>query len=113
MHSSKRRSIVFANGLKSLGVQKGDRIMLYMPMIPQLPIAMLAVAKIGAIHCIVFSGFSAGGLNSRILDAEASLPRPAFVFSAGCQPLPLKQNVDEATANTPSVQKVVVYKRTG
>ena len=63
----------FANGLKSLGVVKGDRVMLYMPMIPQLPIAMLAIAKIGAIHCIVFSGFSSGGLNSRIMDAEAKV----------------------------------------
>ena len=103
----------FANGLKSLGVQKGDRVMLYMPMIPQLPIAMLAIAKIGAIHCIVFSGFSSGGLNSRILDAEAKVVVTADGFYRRGKPLPLKPNVDEATANTPSVQKVIVVKRTG
>jgi len=103
----------FANGLKSLGVGKGDRVMLYMPMIPQLPIAMLAIAKIGAIHCIVFSGFSSGGLNSRIMDAEAK----AVVTTDGLyrrgKPLPLKPNVDEATANTPTVKNVIVVKRTG
>jgi len=103
----------FANGLKSLGVGKGDRVMLYMPMIPQLPIAMLAIAKIGAIHCIVFSGFSSGGLNSRIMDAEAK----AVITSDGLyrrgKPLPLKPNVDEATANTPTVKNVIVVKRTG
>ncbi len=103
----------FANGLKSLGVGKGDRVMLYMPMIPQLPIAMLAIAKIGAIHCIVFSGFSSGGLNSRIMDAEAK----AVITSDGLyrrgKPIPLKPNVDEATANTPTVKNVIVVKRTG
>ena len=103
----------FANGLKSLGVRKGDRVMLYMPMIPQLPIAMLAIAKIGAIHCIVFSGFSSGGLNSRIMDAEAK----AVVTTDGLyrrgKPIPLKPNVDEATANTPTVKNVIVVKRTG
>ena len=103
----------FANGLKSLGVGKGDRVMLYMPMIPQLPIAMLAIAKIGAIHCIVFSGFSSGGLNSRILDAEAKVVVTVDGFYRRGKPLALKPNVDEATANTPTVQKVVVYKRTG
>jgi len=103
----------FANGLKSLGVQKGDRVMLYMPMIPQLPIAMLAIAKIGAIHCIVFSGFSSGGLNSRILDAEAKVVVTTDGLYRRGKPIPLKPNVDEATANTPTVQKVVVVKRTG
>jgi acetyl-CoA synthetase len=103
----------FANGLKSLGVQKGDRITLYMPMIPQLPIAMLASAKIGAIHSIVFSGFSAGGLNSRILDAEAKVVVTTDGLYRRGKPIPLKPNVDEATSNTPSVQKVVVVKRTG
>jgi acetyl-CoA synthetase len=103
----------FANGLKSLGVKKGDRVMLYMPMIPQLPIAMLATAKIGAIHCIVFSGFSAGGLNSRILDAEAKVVVTTDGLYRRGKPIPLKPNVDEATANTPSVQNVIVVKRTG
>jgi len=103
----------FANGLKKLGVTKGDRVTLYMPMIPQLPMAMLACAKIGAIHSIVFSGFSAGGLNSRILDAEAKVVVTADGLYRRGKPIPLKPNVDEATANTPSVQKVVVVKRTG
>jgi acetyl-CoA synthetase len=103
----------FANGLKSLGVKKGDRITLYMPMIPQLPIAMLASAKIGAIHSIVFSGFSAGGLNSRILDAESKVVVTTDGLYRRGKPIPLKPNVDEATANTPSVQNVVVVKRTG
>ena len=103
----------FANGLKSLGVQKGDRVMLYMPMIPQLPIAMLAIAKIGAIHCIVFSGFSSGGLNSRILDAEAKAVITTDGLYRRGKPIPLKPNVDEATANTPTVQNVIVVKRTG
>ncbi|HUS76587.1 MAG TPA: acetate--CoA ligase [Methanothrix sp.] len=103
----------FANGLKSLGVQKGDRIMLYMPMIPQLPIAMLAIAKIGAIHCIVFSGFSSGGLNSRIMDAEAKAVITTDGLYRRGKPLPLKPNVDEATANTPTVKNVIVVKRTG
>jgi len=94
-------------------VKKGDRITLYMPMIPQLPIAMLASAKIGAIHSIVFSGFSAGGLNSRILDAEAKVVVTTDGLYRRGKPIPLKPNVDEATVNTPSVQKVVVVKRTG
>jgi acetyl-CoA synthetase len=103
----------FANGLKSLGVGRGDRVMLYMPMIPQLPIAMLAIAKIGAIHCIVFSGFSSGGLNSRVLDAEAKAVITTDGLYRRGKPIPLKPNVDEATANTPSVQNVIVVKRTG
>jgi acetyl-CoA synthetase len=103
----------FANGLKSLGVGKGDRVMLYMPMIPQLPIAMLAIAKIGAIHCIVFSGFSSGGLNSRIMDAEAKAVITTDGLYRRGKPLPLKPNVDEATANTPTVKNVIVVKRTG
>jgi len=103
----------FANGLKSLGVKKGDRVMLYMPMIPQLPIAMLAIAKIGAIHCIVFSGFSSGGLNSRILDAEAKAVITTDGLYRRGKPIPLKPNVDEATANTPTVKNVIVVKRTG
>jgi acetyl-CoA synthetase len=102
-----------ANGLKSLGVGKGDRVMLYMPMIPQLPIAMLAIAKIGAIHCIVFSGFSSGGLNSRIMDAEAKAVITTDGLYRRGKPIPLKPNVDEATANTPTVKNVVVVKRTG
>ncbi len=103
----------FANGLKSLGVQKGARVMLSMPMLPQLPIAMLAIAKIGAIHCIVFSGFSSGGLNSRIMDAEAKAVITTDGLYRRGKPIPLKPNVDEATADTPTVKNVIVVKRTG
>jgi len=103
----------FAAGLKSLGVVKGDRVSIYMPMIPETAVAMLACAKIGAIHSVVFSGFSAGGLNSRILDAESKVVVTTDGFFRRGKPLPLKTNVDEATSNTPSVQKVVVVKRAG
>ncbi|HQE87737.1 MAG TPA: acetate--CoA ligase, partial [Methanothrix sp.] len=103
----------FANGLKSLGVTKGDRVSIYMPMIPETAIAMLACAKIGAIHSVVFSGFSSGGLNSRILDAESKVVVTTDGFFRRGKPLPLKPNVDEATANTPSVQNIVVVKRAG
>ena len=102
----------FANGLKSLGIHKGDRVSIYMPMIPETPIAMLACAKIGAIHSVVFSGFSARGLNRRILDAESKVVVTTDGFFKGGKSLSLKPNVDEATANTPSVQNVVVVKRT-
>ena len=95
----------FANGLKSLGVVKGDRVSIYMPMIPETPIAMLACAKIGAIHSVVFSGFSSGGLNSRVLDLqESKVVITTDGFYRRGKPLPLKPNVDEATANTPSVR---------
>jgi acetyl-CoA synthetase len=103
----------FANGLKSLGVKKGDRVSIYMPMIPETPIAMLACAKIGAIHSVVFSGFSAGGLQSRVLDAEAKVVVTTDGFYRRGKPLPLKPNVDEAVQNAPSVEKVVVVKRAG
>ena len=103
----------FAAGLKSLGVIKGDRVSIYMPMIPETAVAMLACAKIGAIHSVIFSGFSAGGLNSRILDAESKVVVTTDGFFSRGKPLPLKPNVDEATSDTPSVQNVVVVKRTG
>ena len=102
-----------ANALKSVGVVKGDRVVAYLPMIPELPITMLACAKIGAIHTIVFSGFSSGGLNSRVNDAEAKVVVTADGFFRRGKPLPLKPNVDEAMKTAPSVKKVVVVKRTG
>jgi acetyl-CoA synthetase len=103
----------FANGLKSLGVTKGDRVSIYMPMIPETAVAMVACAKIGAIHSVVFSGFSAGGLNSRILDAESKVVITTDGFYRRGKPIALKPNVDEAVSNAPSVQNVVVVKRTG
>ena len=84
-----------------------------MPMIPETPIAMLACAKIGAIHSVVFSGFSSGGLNSRVLDAESKVVITTDGFFRRGKPLPLKPNVDEATANAPCVKNVVVVKRAG
>jgi acetyl-CoA synthetase len=81
----------FANALKSLGIEKGDRVVAYLPMIPELPITMLACAKIGAIHTVVFSGFSAGGLNSRVNDAEAKVVVTSDGFYRRGKPLPLKE----------------------
>jgi len=102
-----------ANGLKSLGVEKGDRVSVYLPMIPELPITMLACAKIGAIHSVVFSGFSAGGLNSRVTDAESKVVVTSDGFYRRGKPLPLKPNVDTAVKDAPSVKNVIVVKRTG
>ncbi|MCI0487248.1 MAG: acetate--CoA ligase, partial [Blastocatellia bacterium] len=103
----------FANALKSLGIKSGDRVAIYMGMVPELPIAMLACARIGATHSIVFGGFSANALVDRINDAEAS----AVITQDGGyrrgSELPLKATVDEAVASCPSVKNVVVYKRTG
>jgi acetyl-CoA synthetase len=102
-----------ANGLKMLGVKKGDRVSIYMPMIPQTAMAMLACAKIGAIHSVVFSGFSASALSVRVLDTESKVVITTDGLFRRGKPLPLKPNVDEATANAPSVRSVVVLKRTG
>ena len=103
----------FANVLKGLGVSKGDRVCLYLPMIPQLPIAMLACARIGAIHSIVFGGFSAESLKDRILDAEAKV----LVTSDGSfrrgKVTPLKANADSILDDCPSLESAVVVKRTG
>jgi len=102
----------FANVLKGLGVEKGDRVAIYMPMIPELPIAMLACTRIGAPHSIVFGGFSPTSLRDRILDAEAKI----LITSDGGwrrgKIVPLKDNADEAVKGTPSIEKVVVVKRT-
>ncbi len=103
----------FANGLKSLGVEKGDRVSLYMPMIPQLPIAMLACAKIGAIHSIVFSGFSAKGFGDRVKDCEAKVAITTDGFYRRGKAMPLKSQADDAIADAPSVEHLIVYKRTG
>ena len=102
-----------ANALKKLGVQKGDRVTIYLPMIPQVAIAMLACAKLGVIHSVVFSGFSSGALKDRILDAEAKVLITADGGYRRGKIIPLKKNADDALAETPGVQKVIVYKRTG
>ncbi|MGA9365467.1 MAG: acetate--CoA ligase [Bacteroidota bacterium] len=103
----------FANVMKGLGVQKGDRVAIYMPMVPELPIAMLACARIGAAHSVIFGGFSADALKDRINDSQAKLVVTADGGFRRGGIVPLKVNVDEALKYTPSVQNVVVLKRTG
>ncbi len=101
----------FANVLKSLGVRRGDRVAIYMPMIPEVVVAMLACARIGAPHSVVFGGFSADSLSGRINDAEAKIVVTAdFGYRRG-QKVPLKHNVDEALKNTASITDVVVVRR--
>ncbi|MCB0992622.1 MAG: AMP-binding protein, partial [Acidimicrobiales bacterium] len=103
----------FANSLKSLGVQKGDRVCIYMPMIPELPVAMLACARIGAPHSIVFGGFSADSLADRIHDAEAKVLITADGGYRRGDPFGLKPTADAAVAATSSIEHVVVVQRTG
>jgi len=103
----------FANVLIRLGVQTGDRVTLYMPMIPELTIAMLACARIGATHSIIFGGFSADAVSDRNNDAQAKVVVTADGGWRRGKEVPLKCAVDESLANSPSVQKVVVVRRTG
>ena len=102
-----------ANGLKDLGIAKGDRVAIYMPMIPELPAAMLACARIGAPHSVVFGGFSAESLRDRINDAAAKVLITADGSYRKGNVVPLKANADEALQDTPSIEKVVVVARTG
>jgi len=102
-----------ANALKELGVARGDRIAIYMPMIPELPIAMLACARIGAPHTVVFGGFSATALSDRIIDAEAKLVITSDGGYRRGSAAGLKGNVDEALQSTPTIQHALVVKRTG
>ena len=103
----------FANALKSLGVKKGDRICIYMPMIPETAVAMLACTRIGAVHSIVFGGFSPDSLKDRIIDAECNVVITSDEGLRGGRKVPMKVNADKALQSTPSVQKMVVVKRTG
>ncbi|MGN6479424.1 acetate--CoA ligase [Luteibacter sp.] len=105
----------FANTLKNLGVGKGDRVVIYLPMIPEAAVAMLACARIGAIHSVVFGGFSPDSLASRIADSKAKLIVTADEGCRGGKKIPLKANVDESLSrpNTNSVETVIVVKRTG
>lgn len=102
----------FANGLKNLGVKKGDRVAIYLPMIPELAISMLACARIGAIHSIVFAGFSASALVDRINDAQAKAVITADGGWRRGRVVELKKAVDEALLKCPSVEKVVTVRRT-
>jgi acetyl-CoA synthetase len=103
----------FANVLKSNGVQEGDRVGIYMPMVPEAAIAMLACARIGAVHSVVFGGFSAEAVRERMSDAEAKVIVTADGGYRRGSEVPLKPAVDEAVERVPSIEKVIVYKRTG
>lgn len=102
-----------ANALLELGVRKGDRVAIYLPMIPELPISMLACARIGATHSVVFGGFSAEALRTRIDDAQAKLVITADGGFRRGKPSDLKGIVDEAVAQTPTIEHVLVVRRTG
>jgi acetyl-CoA synthetase len=102
----------FANGLKSLGLEKGDRVAIYMGMVPELPIAMLACARLGLVHSVVFGGFSADALSSRILDADARIVITQDGAWRGGNVVPLKLNTDEALERTPGIEHAIVVNRT-
>ncbi|HVJ71875.1 MAG TPA: acetate--CoA ligase, partial [Sphingomicrobium sp.] len=103
----------FANALKAQGAEKGDRITIYLPMVPEAAIAMLACARIGAIHSVVFGGFSPDSLAGRIQDCNSNIVITADEGLRGGKTVPLKVNVDEALDECPTVEKVIVLKRTG
>jgi acetyl-CoA synthetase len=103
----------FANVLKDFGIGKGDTVSIYLPMIPELPIAMLACARIGAIHAVVFSAFQPAQLAERINDVESTVLITADQSPRGGQKTPLKENADEALGDAPSVENVIVVRRTG
>ncbi|MCH9671517.1 MAG: acetate--CoA ligase [Gammaproteobacteria bacterium] len=103
----------FANALKDLGAKKGDRICIYMPMVPEAAVAMLACARIGAVHSVVFGGFSAEALRDRINDSACNILITADQGLRGGSKVPLKANADAACGGTPSIEHVVVVKRGG
>jgi acetyl-CoA synthetase len=100
---------VFANALKAQGIKKGDRVCIYMPMVPELTIAVIACARIGAIHSVVFAGFSANALADRVEDAQAKLVITADGLNRGAKQIPLKRVVDEALEQVKCVEKVIVF----
>ncbi|MBH0113184.1 acetate--CoA ligase [Novosphingobium sp. YJ-S2-02] len=103
----------FANLMKSRGVKKGDRVTIYLPMVPEAAVAMLACARIGAIHSIVFAGFSPDALAGRIVDCDSSIVLTADQGLRGGKKVPLKANVDEALEDCPGVDTVIVLAHTG
>ena len=103
----------FANVLKSLGVKKGDRVCLYLPMIPELAISMLACTRIGAIHSIVFGGFSSDALRDRIQDSTSKILVTCDGTFRGAKAIPQKDNADAALADCPSIEKQIIVKRVG
>src|ERR1035437_1457360 len=102
----------FANVLKNNGAKKGDRICIYMPMVPELAIAVLACARIGAIHNVVFAGFSAQSLSGRIQDSDCNLVLCSDGAYRGAKSIPIKDIVDDALETCPSVKRVIVLQRT-
>jgi len=108
-----REVSTFASVLKALGISKGDRVAIYLPLIPELAIAMLACARIGAIHSVVFGGFSAESLRDRINDSSCRLLVTADGGYRRGQIVPLKEVADEALADTPSIENVIVVRRMG
>ena len=103
----------FANLLKERGVKKGDRVCIYMPMIPEVGYAMLACARIGAIHSVIFGGFSTEAIKARVMDADCQVVITADESLRGGKRIPLKANVDAAVAECPQVHSVIVVARTG
>ena len=114
-HQLHERVCKFANSLKALGAKRGDRITLYMPMIPEAAVAMLACARIGAVHSVVFGGFSPDALAGRIIDCESNIVVTADQGLRGGKVVPLKANVDAAAANpdVTTLEKVLVVRNTG
>jgi acetyl-CoA synthetase len=102
----------FANGLKSLGLEKGDRVAIYMGMVPELPIAMLACARLGLVHSVVFGGFSSDALSSRILDSDCRIVITQDGAWRGGSVVPLKDNTDVALEQTPGITHAIVVNRT-
>src|SRR5262249_51860493 len=108
-----RQVCKFANVMKSLGVKKGDRVTIYMPMIPEAAVAMLACSRIGAVHSVVFGGSSPDSLAGRIQDCDSRFVITADEGLRGGKRIPLKTNTDEALHKCPEVKTVVVVRRTG
>ncbi|HET9397191.1 MAG TPA: AMP-binding protein, partial [Sphingomicrobium sp.] len=103
----------FANALKAQGIRRGDRVTIYLPMVPEAAVAMLACARIGAIHSVVFGGFSPEALAGRIIDCDSNMVITADEGLRGGKAIPLKRNVDEALNECTSVERVIVMRRTG
>src|SRR5438128_2871797 len=108
-----RRVSKFSNALKKLGLKKGDRSIIYMPMVPEAAVAMLACARLGITHSVVFGGFSAEALKARIQDLGAAMVITADGGWRRGKPVKLKPAVDAAVAECPTIQNVIVYKRLG
>ena len=103
----------FSNAMKAQGIVKGDRVIIYMPMVPEAAVAMLACARIGAVHSVVFAGFSAQSLSDRINDCQAKMVLTSDGNFRGNKTIPVKEIVDEALKSAPTAEKVIVLKRTG